>query len=146
MKVIFSQDVKGVARKGVIKEVSDGYARNFLFPKNLAKVATPDAIHRVQSETEKQEQLKKEAIETARKNMEALKNKTVTLTMKSKGGKLFGSITGKDIAQALKKDGLDVSEKAIVLKKHLKTAGRHEVDIDFGHGNSIAVKVIIQGE
>ncbi|MDD5083617.1 MAG: 50S ribosomal protein L9 [Candidatus Moranbacteria bacterium] len=146
MKAIFLQDVKGVARKGDIKEVSEGYAQNFLLPKKLAKVATPDAIRQAQLETAKKEQFKKEAIEAARKHMLALKGKSVVLTMKSKDGKLFGSITGRDIAEALKKEGFDVSEKAIVLKKHLKTAGCHDVALDFGAGMTCSIAVIIQGE
>jgi large subunit ribosomal protein L9 len=146
MKVIFLQDVRNTAKKGDIKEVSDGYAQNFLFPKNLAKVATPEAIHKAKMEAIKQEQFKKEAIESAQKNMLALKGKTIALTMKSKGGKLFGSITSKDIAEALKKEGFDVSEKMIALKKHLKTAGQHDVTLDFGHRNLVSIKVVIQGE
>jgi large subunit ribosomal protein L9 len=146
MKAIFLQDVKGVARKGDIKEVSDGYARNFLFPKNLAKVATAEAIFRAKTEAAEQEQLKKEVVEAARQQVLALKDTTVVLTMKSKGGKLFGSITARDIAEALTKEGFRVSEKAIILKKHLKIAGQHDVLLDFGHGSSVSIKVIIQGE
>ncbi len=146
MKAIFLQDVKGVARKGDIKEVSDGYAQNFLFPKNLAKAATADAIARAKAEATKQEQLKKEAVEIARQQMLALKDKSVVLTMKSRGGKLFGSITGRDIAEKLKQDGFVVSEKSVVLKKHLKTAGQHDVTLDFGHGNTCVLRVTIQGE
>lgn len=146
MKVIFTQDIRNVAKKGAIKEVSEGYARNFLFPKNMAKVATPDAIHRAKVEEAKKEQLKKEASEISRQNMLALKDKTVVMKMKSKGGKLFGSIAVKDISTALKKEGFDVSEKAIVLKKHLKTEGQHDVAIDFGHGIACSIKIIIQPE
>jgi large subunit ribosomal protein L9 len=146
MKAIFLQDVKGVARKGDIKEVSDGYAQNFLFPKNLAKVATADAIARAKAEAAKQEQLKKEAVELANRQMTTLRSKSIVLKMKSKGGKLFGSITGKDIASALKQEGFDVSEKSVVLKKHLKTAGQHDVTLDFGHGNTCVLRVTIQGE
>lgn len=146
MKVIFTQDIRNVAKKGAIKEVSEGYARNFLFPKNMAKVATPDAIHRAKLEEAKREQLKKEEIEAARGKMLALKDKTVVMKMKSKGGKLFGSIAAKDIALALKQEGFDISEKTIVLKKHLKTEGQHDVSIDFGHGIASSMKIIIRPE
>lgn len=146
MKVIFLQDVRNVAKKGDIKEVSEGYARNFLFPKNLANVATPDAVRRTKVEVAKKEQLKKDAVESARKNMLALKDVTVLLKMKSKGGKLFGSITNKDIANALKQKGFDISEKMVIVKKHLKTAGNHDVTLDFGHGNSTSIQVVIHGE
>lgn len=146
MKIIFLQDIRNVGKAGDIKEVSEGYARNFLFPKKLAQVATSDAIHRAKREAAKKEQLQKEALESARKNMLALKDVVVTLFVKSKGGKLFGSIAAKDIATALQKHGFSVSEKMIVLKKHLKSEGRHDVTLDFGHGNTCRIVVIVQGE
>jgi len=70
----------------------------------------------------------------------------VVLTMKSRGGKLFGSITGRDIAEKLKQEGFVASEKSVVLKKHLKTAGQHDVTLDFGHGTTCVLRVTIQGE
>ncbi len=146
MKAIFLQDVKGVARKGDIKEVSEGYARNFLFPKNIAKVATADAIARAQAEASKKIQQQKEAVAQARAQMDALKDKTVVLTMKSKAGKLFGSINAKDIAAKLAAEGFSLTDKNIRLKKHLKAEGQYAVPLDFGQGLTGSLTVTVRGE
>ncbi len=146
MKVIFLQDIRGTAKKGDIKEVSEGYARNFLFPKGVAKPATADIVRRVALEAAAKERSLREAIDSAKKTLAALQGKMLTLTMKSRGGKLFGSITAKDVASALKGEGVEVSEKSIVLKKHLKTEGSHDAGIDLGHGVVGSIKIIIRGE
>lgn len=146
MKIIFLQDVRNVGKKGDIKEVSEGYALNFLLPKKLAKVATRETIMRIEAENVRRERVKKEAIALLQQTLLALKGKIITINMPSKNGKLFGSVTAKSIAEALKKDGFDVSEKSIVLKKHLKAAGRYDVPIDFGQGARGSVTVIISGD
>lgn len=146
MKVIFLQDVRGVAKKGELKEVAEGYARNFLFAKNLAKVATEAAVAQVKLEEKKKEQMKKEMIENARKQVALIQGRTLTFRMKSKNGKLFGSVGSREIAEMLAKEGIQISEKAVVLKKHLKLAGLYDVGVDFGQNIAGKFKVEIVGE
>lgn len=143
MKVVLLADVKKIGKKGEIKDVSDGYARNFLLAKKLAEIATPGSIAHV---AKQEAQKKAEAAELAAKQQKivaALSGVQVTLKAKSKGGKLFGSITAKNVAAALLQAGHVVSEKAISAG-HIKELGEHEVRIDFGQGLKTSIKVKVE--
>jgi large subunit ribosomal protein L9 len=144
MKVIFLQDVPKVGRKGEVKDVAEGYAANFLFPKKLARVATPDVVAKVQAEAAKKLREQQEAMKEARKWADALKGKEVALGMKGRDGKLFGSVAAKEVADALRAAGFAVPEKAVALKKLIKAAGTHEVKLDFGHGVTSSVTVTVK--
>lgn len=146
MKVIFLQDVKGTGKKGEIKEVSDGYAQNFLIPRKLVQMATSDAIHKAELAVQKKEALQKAARAEALKAKEIVQGKEIALGMKSKGGKLFGSIGAKEIAQSLQQTGATISDKVIVLKKPLKTVGVHDVKIEFMKGVECVIHVKIFSE
>ena len=117
MKVLLLQDVKGQGKKGDIINVSDGYANNFLIKKGLGKVATADTINSVNIHTQavaKQKQAEKDAAVALSKQ---LNGKEVTITStKGANGKMFGSITSKEIAEALTKLGFAIDKKQIVLK------------------------------
>lgn len=131
MKVIFKQDVKGSGKKGEIKEVSDGYARNFLLKKNLAVEATPANLNAHKAEEKKiaqQEQMEKEAAMDLRDNLAEL---TVELTAKAgEGGRLFGSITSKQIAEAIKKDfGYKIDRRKIELDNPIRSLGYTTVPV-----------------
>ena len=132
MKVIFLSDVRGAGRKGDVKDVKEGYARNFLIPKKLAIVGTADALKR---HKEAEEQLKKEtAISIAALKEKAKELKSLTLVFRRRfgeKGESFGSVTAGDIEKELKGRGFD--GKA-VLEKPLKTRGDHIVEIDLGEG------------
>ena len=135
MKVIFLQDVKGKGKKGQMAEISDGYARNFLLPKKLAMEATPDAINTMKmndkAAAERAAKERAEAVETSRK----LREMTVVVTAKGGGaGKLFGSVTSQEIADALKaKSGIVIDKRKIVLSDPIKTVGTYTVQCKLGY-------------
>ena len=135
MKVILTQDVKGQGKKGQLVEVSDGYARNFLLPKKLAKEATADNINTMRmndkATLERQAKERAEAVEVANR-MRAL---TLTITAKGGGaGRLFGSITNTEIAEELKKQHkIDLDKRKIVLSDPIKNAGTYTVKCKLGY-------------
>ena len=131
MKVILTQDVKGQGKKDQIVEVSDGYARNFLLPKKLAIPADASAVNVVKSkEASKQHKLdveKKQAQDIAEK----LKSITVTFVYAAGPDKrLYGSVTSKDIAEALKKEhNIDIDKRKIILNENIKSFGSFTADV-----------------
>lgn len=131
MKVIFLKDVKGTAKKGEMKEVSDGYARNFLLPKGVAKEATASSINDLKQQTVAESQKKEREEQQAKDLADKLKGLTVTMHSKAgDGGKLFGSITSKDIAERLKKEhDIEIDKRKILLEDHIKTLGIHSVPV-----------------
>src|SRR3989344_576763 len=146
MRVIFLQNIKGIAQIGDIKNVADGYARNFLFVKNLAKPATADAekqAEALKSKREKQyETSKDDALELAKK----LGGGGLAVEIKEDAndeGHLYGSINEKKIAHALKEQGIPLKEENINLPQHLKTVGEHEVEIELHPEVKTKIKVLI---
>ena len=131
MKVLLLADVKGQGKKDQIVEVSDGYARNFLFPKKLAVVA--DA--KVLSETKSKEEAKQYKLREEKTAAKALADKlaalTVHITAYSGGdGRLYGSITSKDIAEKLKQEHkIEIDKRKLVLKENIKTYGTYEIEV-----------------
>ena len=145
MKVILTQDVKGQGKKGELKEVSDGYARNFLFPKKLAVEATADNINTMKlQEKAKQAQIAKEKAE-AKENAEKLKECTVKISAKAgNNGKLFGAVTSKEISDALAAQfNIDIEKNKIVQAEPIKTYGSFEVKVKLGHEISTTLKVMV---
>ena len=131
MKVILTQDVKGQGKKDQIVEVSDGYARNFLFPKKLAVPADNSALNVVKNkEASKQHKIDVERQE-AKDTAEKLKNITVKFEYAAgPDKKLYGSVTTKEIAEALKKDhGIDIDKRKITLKENIKSFGTFTADV-----------------
>ena len=131
MKVILTQDVKAQGKKGDVVNVSDGYARNFLFPKKLAVEATPAALNEIKNRASSQ-QFK---IETERAEAKALAEKLVGLTVEiaiasGSDSKLYGSVTSKEIAEQLQKQhGVTVDRRKIVLDKPIKAYGIYTLDV-----------------
>jgi len=145
MKVILQQDVKGQGKKGELKEVSDGYARNFLFPKKLAVEATADNINTMKlQEKAKQAQIAKEKAE-AKENAEKLKECTVKIAAKAgSNGKLFGAVTSKEISDALAAQyKIEIEKNKIVQAEPIKTYGSFEVKVKLGHEISATLKVMV---
>ena len=130
MKVILIEDVAGKGKAGEIVNVSDGYARNFLFPKKLAKEATPQNLNaaniRLAAEKHKKA-VQKQSAEDMAKDLEG---KTITITAKrGDGGKLFGAVTSKEVAAALKDEyGIDIDKKKINVP-HIKEMGTYEASV-----------------
>ncbi|WPC41898.1 50S ribosomal protein L9 [Clostridium sp. JS66] len=144
MKVILLKDVKSVGKKGDIVNASDGYARNYLLPKGLAEEATGTNVHILNNKKEAERRQKLAEIEAAQKIAESLKGKEINLSVKTgENGKLFGSITGKDIADELnKKYNLKVDKKKIVVD-NIKQVGTYDVEVKLYPEISTKIKVII---
>ena len=145
MKVILLQDVKGKGKKGQMLEVSDGYARNFMLPKKMAIEATPDAINTMRmNDKATQERIareKAEAMETAKK----LRELTVTVTAKGGGnGRLFGSVTNQEIADALAKTGIQLDKRKITIAEPIKNVGTYTVTCKLGYEISAPLTVKIE--
>ncbi len=147
MKVIFLKDIPRVGKKNDIKEVSSGYARNFLFPNSLAKPATDTAVAAVKKLEEKRVKEAGEALKLAQDLATKVDGLEVDIVSKSdEKGILFGSINAAKIAEALKKQGYQVDKSQIALASPIKELGEHEVKIDLDHGLETHVKIIITKE
>ena len=136
MKVILLQDIKNIGKKDEIINANDGYARNFLFPKNLALEATKDNLLKLQAKKDSQAHKKNLEIEEFKKKSEKINKITLELKVKAgENGKIFGGVTSKEISEELKKQHkLEIDKKKIVLKETIKNIGRFTVDIKFGDG------------
>ena len=135
MKVILLQDVKGKGKKGQMLEVSDGYARNFMLPKKLAIEATADAINTMRmNDKATQERIAKEKAEALALSKQ-LREMTVVVTAKGGGaGRLFGSVTNQEIADALKaKSGITIDKRKIVMADPIKSVGTYTVTCKLGY-------------
>ncbi|MFA7572546.1 MAG: 50S ribosomal protein L9 [Lutispora sp.] len=148
MKVILLQDVKSLGKKDDIVNVSDGYARNFLFPKKLAAEATTGKLNEISDKKSAMQNRKKKELEDAKALAERIRN--IELVIKTKAGvngKLFGSITGKDIAELIKqKHKIEVDKKKIVLEDAIKSLGTQEVEIKVYPEVSAKIKVTVTEE
>lgn len=146
MKVILNQDIKGQGKKGQMVEVSDGYARNYLLPKKLAKEATKENINVMQGQKESEEFRKKKELEEAQKIAKRMETLTVKLSAKAgENGKLFGSITSKDVAEALTmQHHIKLDKKKFVLPDGIKTLGTTEVDVKIHTGVTGKLKVQVE--
>lgn len=143
MKVILNQDVKGQGKKGDLIEVSDGYARNFLLPKNLAKEATKENVNILKGQQESREYREKKELEEAKDIAAKIGEISVKLQAKSgDNGKLFGSITSKDVSEALtSQHHIKIDKKKFVLPDGIKTLGTTIVDIKVHPGVVAKLKV-----
>jgi len=146
MKVILQQDVKGQGKKGEAVEVSDGYARNFLLPRKLAVQATPENLV-VMKQQEKAKQKKLEAEKAAALEI-ASKLEGVQVKIQAKaggpGGKLFGSVTTKEISEALhEQHGIEIEKNKIVQEEHIKAFGPYEIKCKLGHEITGVIQVLV---
>ncbi|MDO4815053.1 MAG: 50S ribosomal protein L9 [Bacillota bacterium] len=148
MKVIFNVDVKGQGKKGEMKEVSDGYARNYLLPRKLASEATADNINAMKlKEKAKAAQIAREK-ELAMENAKKLGEVMVTIRAKAgNGGKLFGAVTSQEISAALKEQhGIEIEKNKIVQAEPIKTYGAYEVKAKLGYEISGTIHLqVIEG-
>ena len=145
MKVILLQDVKGHGKKGELCNVSDGYARNFLFPKKLAVEADNAAMNELKNREQAAAHHKQEEINAAKQTAAKLEGKTVTIKAKAgSNGKLFGSVTSKEIAAEVKNTlKLDIDKKKIVLDSDIKAFGTYTVPVKLYAGVTANLKVIV---
>lgn len=146
MKVILLQDVRGQGKKGELVTVSDGYARNFLFPRKLAQEATADNVNTMRmndkAKREKEQKAREEAAELS------VKLRELTLTVLAKGGgagRLFGSVTSQEIADALKEqEKIELDKRKIVIDEPIKTVGLYTVKVKLGFEINAPLKVEVK--
>ncbi|MGA8942282.1 MAG: 50S ribosomal protein L9 [Thermoactinomyces sp.] len=131
MKVILLKDIKGTGKKGEIKEVAEGYARNFLIPRKMAVAATEGNVNALKDRKKREAKRKEREKQEAEALAEKLKDLKVVFSVKAgEGGRLFGSITSKQISQALKKDyQLNVDKKKIQLSEPIRSLGVTRVPV-----------------
>lgn len=145
MKVVLLTDVKGVGKKGELINASDGYARNFLLPRKLAKEANAQAMNELKNaEASKAYKIKSEA-EEAQRASDALSGKIVRITGKAgQGGRLFGSVTAKEIAQEIKKQfGFEIDKRKINLDGDIKAFGTYQFEIKLYAGITAKLSVSV---
>ena len=146
MKVILTQDIKGKGKKGQMIEISDGYARNYLLPRKLAIEATADAVNTMRmndkAAAEKAAKERAEALEISKK----LRAMTLVVTAKGGGaGRLFGSVTSQEIADALKeKTGIALDKRKIVISDTIKSIGTYTVQCKLGYEITAPLSVKIE--
>jgi len=146
MKIILQEDVKGQGKKGQLIDVSDGYARNFLIPRKLAIVATPENTAVVKQ----QERARLRRIETEKAAANAVSEKLQAVIVKiparsgGTGGKLFGAVTSREISEALlAQHGIEIEKNKIVQEEHIKTFGSYEVKCKLGHEINGVINVLV---
>jgi len=131
MKIILTQDVKKLGKKGEIIEASDGYARNYILPQKLGVEANSKNLNDLKLQKNKEEKAARKALEEARELAENIGKQVVVVSMKAgEGGKVFGSVSSKEIAAAIKAQrGLEIDKKKILLQEPIRSFGIHEVGV-----------------
>ena len=148
MKVILQQDVKKVGNKGDVVEVSEGYGRNFLLPKKLAVEATAANLETAKQKANSAARKKQQATDEARLLAAQLEKVSVKVAVRTgDGGKLFGSVTGKDVADALAKEhGIDIDRRKISLKSEVTGTGEYEAVIKVHPEIQSTIRVLVVAE
>ncbi len=145
MKVLLIKDVKGLGKAGEVKEVKDGYGKNFLIGKGLALHATNEVLKKYEAQERKLKEQEALEIEEAKKLAETINSTKLTIKHKvGANGHLIGSVTNKEISEALKEQfDIQLDKKHITLDKKIKTLGIFEVDCKLGHAIYAALKIDI---
>lgn len=145
MKVLLLADVRGSGKKGDIVEVNDGYAKNFLLKKNLAKIADNSVLSEKASQIASSERNKKLALEHAESMARDIKGKTFVVKAKTgENGKLFGAVTSKEIADSLYASGYDVDKRQIVLTSPIKNLGRFDISAKLFGGVTAKFSIMVE--
>jgi large subunit ribosomal protein L9 len=148
MKIIIIKSIKGVGQAGEVKNVSDGYARNFLFPQGVAKPATEAAINSLKQNKKHQEQTVKAEKDRAGSISQNVKGKTFEIKAKTTegGDKLYAAISEDAVKDAAKAQGIDISAAKVIFKKPVKELGAHSAEVDFGNNIKEKIKLNISSE
>ncbi len=148
MKVLLIKDVKSLGKAGEVKEVKDGYGKNFLIGKGFAKHATPEILAEHKAEQERLIAEEKAEIVRLKEIAQKLEKAEVVITKKvGNNGHLFGAITKEEVAAALKEQHtIEIDKKHIIDKTAIKTIGEHDLDLKLGHGIHAKLHVDVQGE
>ena len=146
MKVILLQDIKNVGKKDEIINSSDGYARNYLFPKKLAVEATKDNLNQLKARQDTAKRKKEQEKEEAKQLAEKLKKVTLSIQVKAgENGKIFGGVTAKEIAENLKEQqNIEIDKKKIIVKETIKALGNYSVEIKLYEGISANLAVSVR--
>ncbi|MCZ7643679.1 MAG: 50S ribosomal protein L9 [Planctomycetota bacterium] len=147
MKVILRTDVDKLGKLGEVVDVSNGYARNFLLPRQLALLSTPDAEFQIQAERKRQVRREQQKIDELKRIVETLNGRSVTISVKAQEEKLYGSVGAPEIVDAIQKEHkVAIPESAVVLEAPFKTLGTPDVTLRVGPGNEAVIKVWIVAE
>jgi len=146
MKVILTKNIPKIGKAGDIKNVADGYARNMLFPKQLAVPATPEAERALEFQKELRAKKTNKTLENIEENVNNLDGMEFVIKAKAneESEKLFGSVSEKDIIDTVKRSGIKINKKQIKIESPIKTVGEHEVTIAFEHGLEARIKIIVE--
>lgn len=145
MKVILMQDVKGKGKKGQMIEVSDGYARNYMLPRKIAVEATADNVNTMRMNDKALLERQTREREAAICLRDRMKEMTLTVLCKGGGsGRLFGSVTSQEISDALKKEGIDLDRRRIVLDETIKTVGQYSVKCKLGYEINAVLRIDVK--
>jgi len=146
MKVILTKDVENLGKEGEIKEVADGFARNFLIPRNMAEPATDTAIKNAEGRKKQKTETAKVELEEAQKLAEQLEGRELFIKVKEEEGKLFGSVNEKTIAKTFKDEGISINPESIKLAEPIKDIGEYDAQISLDHGLEANIKLILVSE
>jgi large subunit ribosomal protein L9 len=147
MKVILIQDVPKVGKKSEVKEVADGYARNFLLPRGLANAATESTLKQLEEEKVNAEKEAEEDLAKTQETVASLDGQEIEMPAKmGEEGKLYGSITAAKITKVLQVKGLDIKKDQLKLGEPIKEMGEHEIILEFPHGLEAKIKLIVVEE
>ena len=146
MQVVLLEDVKALGKKGQIVKINDGYARNFVLPKKLGLEATPKNLNDLKLKKANEDKIAKEKLEAAKEFAKVLEESTVVVKIKSgEGGRTFGSVSSKEIAQEAKKQlDFDIDKKKIVLDEPIRTLGTHVIQIKLHKDVTAKMNVKVQ--
>lgn len=145
MKVVLIKDVPGTGRRGDVKDVADGYARNFLLRQKLAEPATPNTLSAMKAEAERHKREMEHELREYQRDAARLDGAEVTLVEKvSASGTLYAAVSGAKIASAVKRDiGINIRPDQIVQREPIKTTGEHRALVRFGHGLEAELAVLV---
>ncbi len=147
VKVLLLQDVKGLGKSGQVVKTSDGYARNYLIPKKMAVIATPDVIKRVEMQNKIKEKKRQEAIKMANEKLNELMKGVLVIQAKAgKGEKLYGAVTSSDVAKKISEYLGEEFDRKNVDMEPIKSLGTYEIKVKFGNGVSGKIKVRVERE
>ena len=144
MKVILLQDIENTGKKYELKNVADGYAKNFLFPKKMAQLATKNAIAWAETQREIAAKVTEKELQVMQTKASALDGQEITIEVKvGDKNQLFESITAQKIAEQLKENKFDIDKKQIALENPIKEPGDYQVKINFPHNLEAEIKLIV---
>ena len=145
MKVILLQDVRGQGKKGQLVQVSDGYARNYLFPRKMAIEATADNVNTMRMNDKAKQEREQRQREEATALSAKLREMTLVLYAKGGGaGRLFGSVTSQEVSEALKEQGYELDKRKIVIDEPIKTVGIYTIKCKLGYEINAPLKLDVR--